>query len=101
MTKGSSGLSGIGIEVSEDRAGEGPANRGAGGSGRRGLPPYFDDGVPGLGLPLMSAGSYGTVDGGGLVQSDEALVGVSGRMGELRSGDTPRGCAAGRGMVGV
>ena len=32
-------------------------NRGAGGKGRFGLPPYFDDGVPGRGLPLISAGS--------------------------------------------
>jgi hypothetical protein len=26
-----------------------PANNGAGGRGRRGLPPYLDEGVPGLG----------------------------------------------------
>jgi len=33
------------------------AKRGAGGSGRFGLPPYCDDGVPGRGEPLSSAGS--------------------------------------------
>lgn len=32
-------------------------NSGAGGKGLRGLPPYSEDGVPGLGLPLISAGS--------------------------------------------
>lgn len=58
------------------------ANRGAGGSGRRGLPPYCDDGVPGLGLPLMSAGSYDMFDGGGLDQSTELPRGVDGLMGE-------------------
>jgi hypothetical protein len=61
--------------------------RGAGGRGLRGLPPYCDEGVPGLGLPLMSAGSYDTVEGGGLDQSTEPL-GV-----EDRNGD--RGCALG------
>lgn len=34
-----------------------PAKRGAGGRGRRGLPPYFELGVPGRGLPLRSEGS--------------------------------------------
>lgn len=46
-----------------------PANNGAGGNGRLGLPgrppPYRDEGVPGRGLPLMSAGSYETDDAGG------------------------------------
>ena len=35
----------------------GPENKGAGGSGLVGLPPYFEEGVPGRGLPLMSTGS--------------------------------------------
>lgn len=64
-------------------------NRGAGGSGLLGLPPYCDDGVPGLGLPLMSAGSYWGAFGGGLDQSIECLEGVLGRTGEderLRGG---------------
>jgi len=34
-----------------------PANRGAGGSGLLGLPPYLEEGVPGLGAPFRSAGS--------------------------------------------
>jgi hypothetical protein len=32
----------------------GPENNGAGGNGRRGLPPYLELGVPGRGLPLIS-----------------------------------------------
>ena len=51
----------------------GMENRGAGGKGRLGLPPYFEDGVPGLGLPLRSAGSYGISDAGGLDESEPAL----------------------------
>ena len=46
-------------------------NRGAGGSGRFGLPPYFEDGVPGLGDPFKSAGSYGMFDGGGREDREE------------------------------
>lgn len=49
----------------------GPEKRGAGGSGLRGLPPYFEDGVPGRGLPCKSAGSYGIFAGGGRDDSDE------------------------------
>lgn len=75
-----------GLEFSEG------AKRGAGGSGLRGLPPYCDDGVPGLGLPLMSAGSYDTLEGGGRDQSTEPL-GVEGLIGEPR-------VAAGGGMEG-
>jgi hypothetical protein len=56
---------------------------GAGGSGRRGLPPYLDEGVPGRGLPLRSAGSYDTFDVGGLEKSDLLEEGVHGRVGEL------------------
>ena len=62
------------------------ANSGAGGRGLRGLPPYRDDGVPGRGLPLISAGSYARFDGGGLVQSIEDV--------ELREGDPGRICDA-------
>jgi hypothetical protein len=61
------------------------AKRGAGGRGRRGLPPYWEDGVP----------------GGGRDQSEEPRVGVSGLMDEARSGEIFRGLAVGRGMVGV
>lgn len=100
--KTSSLESGIGIAVSDALWGSPPlAKRGAGGRGLRGLPPYLEDGVPGLGLPLMSAGSYGTLGGGGLDQSEDPLVGVSGRIGDERSGETLRGFAVGRGMVGV
>jgi hypothetical protein len=77
------------------------AKRGAGGSGLRGLPPYLEDGVPGRGLPFMSAGSYGTLGGGGRDQSEEPRVGVSGRIADERSGEIFRGFAVGRGMVGV
>jgi hypothetical protein len=49
----------------------------------------------------MSAGSYGTLEGGGLDQSEEPLVGVSGRIGEERSGGMLRGFAVGRGIVGA
>ena len=57
--------------------------------------------MPGRGLPFISAGSYGTLDGGGRDQSEEARVAVSGRIGDERSGETFRGFAVGRGMVGV
>lgn len=92
----------MGIAVSAVLWGREPlAKRGAGGSGRRGLPPYLEDGVPGRGLPLMSAGSYGTLGGGGRDQSDEPRVGVSGRIVEERSGETLRGLPVGRGMLGA
>ena len=55
FTKTSSSVSAIGMVVSSVVALE---NSGAGGSGLRGLPPYCDEGVPGLGLPLRSTGSY-------------------------------------------
>ena len=67
-------------------------NKGAGGSGLLGLPPYCEDGVPGLGLPLISAGSYETVDGGGRDQSTEPPLGVNGLNGD-------RGCAAAVGGI--
>lgn len=59
-------------------------NRGAGGKGRRGLPPYLDEGVPGLGLPLRSDGSNETLGGGGRAGPwSEALeAGVQGRRGK-------------------
>ena len=52
----------------------GPEKRGAGGKGRRGLPPYLDEGVPGLGLPFISAGSNCKLAGGGLLNSEDPLV---------------------------
>lgn len=62
----------------------GRENNGAGGKGLREPPPYRDDGVPGLGLPLMSAGSKGRVDGGGLAYSVEDFDGVHGLVGDER-----------------
>ncbi len=60
-TSSSSSLTGIAVFSArfpdEWLAACGPENRGAGGKGRFGLPPYFDDGVPGRGLPFISAGS--------------------------------------------
>lgn len=76
----------IGMVVS---AAPGFENKGAGGSGLLGLPPYWEEGVPGLGLPLISAGSYCGAFGGGRAQSTELLEGVLGRTGEderLRGG---------------
>ena len=91
----------MGIEVSEEFCSSAaPEKSGAGGRGRRGLPPYLDDGVPGRGLPLISAGSYETVDAGGRGQSEEPLVGVDGRIDARRSGEMLRGLAVGKGMVG-
>lgn len=56
--------------------------RGAGGRGRRGLPPYLEEGVPGRGLPLRSEGSYERLVAGGRVYSDEREEGVQGLVGE-------------------
>lgn len=61
----------------------GPENRGAGGSGRRGLPPYLLEGVPGLGSPFRSTGSNCAFGGGGLLNSEEPL-GVQERVGDTR-----------------
>jgi hypothetical protein len=47
-----------------------------------GDPPYCVDGVPGLGLPLMSAGSKGTLLGGGRLYSFDTLDGMNGIVGE-------------------
>lgn len=60
-----------------------PAKRGAGGNGLLGLPPYLDEGVPGLGLPLRSAGSNCRF-GGGLLNSEEPLEGLQDLVGEVR-----------------
>lgn len=48
-----------------------PAKSGAGGSGLLGESLPYLDGDPGRGLPLMSAGSYGVLEAGGLVKSLE------------------------------
>ena len=45
----------------------GPEKSGAGGNGRLGLPPYLEDGVPGLEPPLISDGSKLIFAGGGLI----------------------------------
>lgn len=57
-------------------------NNGAGGNGLCEALPYLEDGVPGLGLPLISAGSYGIVEGGRLGSSADVLEGVHGLVGE-------------------
>lgn len=62
----------------------GPENKGAGGNGLREFPPYLDEGVPGLGLPLISGGSNGMLDGGGLERSTDDLEGVHGLVGDVR-----------------
>ena len=49
----------------------GPENNGAGGRGRFGLRPCLEDGDPGRGLPLRSAGSYAMSGGGGRDDSEE------------------------------
>jgi hypothetical protein len=49
------------------------ANKGAGGRGLLGEPPYLLDGVPGLGAPFISEGSNERF-GGGLLNSPEPLV---------------------------
>src|SRR5580658_4966257 len=88
------------MAVSEEFCGGTPvAKSGAGGRGRRGLPPYWEDGVPGRGLPLISAGSYGTVGGGGRDQSEEPRVGVSGLMDEARSGRFSEDWQSGEGWL--
>lgn len=64
---------------------DGAANNGAGGNGRLGLPPYLVLGVPGRGLPLISARSYCVlvIDGAavGRTQSVER-AGLHGRKGD-------------------
>src|SRR4051812_29419877 len=75
-------------------------NSGAGGSGRRGLPLYVDAGVPGLGLPFRSAGSYRVeTGGGGRLYSDEMRDGVHGRLGDSDAYETYE-LASGGGIVG-
>ena len=61
----------------------GPEKRGAGGKGLRGLPPYLEEGVPGLGLPFKSTGSKFRFEGGGRVNSlDPPRDGLQERVGE-------------------
>lgn len=79
----------------------GPENNGAGGSGRLGLPPYLEEGVPGLGTPLISEGSNWIPDGGGLPSSDEPREGVQGRVGDVRPvGEYPLYTVSGGGIDG-
>lgn len=60
-----------------------PENNGAGGSGLLGLPPYWLEGVPGLGAPFISGASNARF-GGGLVKSVvEPLVSHE-RVGDAR-----------------
>ena len=72
-------------------SGRPPANSGAGGSGRFGLSPYLDDGVPGRGPPLRSIVSYAAAEAGGLGHSVEFREGVHGRLGDVRLGEYGRG----------
>ena len=72
-----------------------------------GDPPYCVEGVPGLGLPLMSAGSNGTLLGGGLAYSFDILetgeydlVGECSRE-EARYGMYPEASDIGGGIVGA
>jgi hypothetical protein len=60
-----------------------PENRGAGGRGLLGLPPYLDEGVPGLGAPLRSTGSN-CASGGGLPRSEDTREGDHDRVGDVR-----------------
>jgi hypothetical protein len=64
-----------------------PAKRGAGGSGRVGLP-YREDGVPGRGVPLIVSGSNETLEAAGRGQSLEPRDGVQGRGAWLLDGET-------------
>ena len=88
----------IGIDASKDSVFESretglpAANNGCGGRGRLGLPPYADDGVPGLGLPLICSGSYATLEAGGRGHElvVDPLEGVHGRVGEALPGDIGR-----------
>jgi len=61
----------------------GPENRGAGGSGRRGLPPYRELGVPGLEAPLISDGSKLMFGGGGRIYSALPRLGLQLLVGEF------------------
>jgi hypothetical protein len=70
-----------------DGSGLPAANNGCGGRGRFGEPPYCDEGVPGLGLPLMSAGSNDTLLGGGLPYSFDTLEGMKDIVGDSDSRD--------------
>jgi hypothetical protein len=76
------------------------AKSGAGGSGRLGLPPYNDEGVPGRGAPFISAGSYGTNDGGALCRSPPACEGVHALVGEPERVGDRGGIYAGNSLSG-
>jgi hypothetical protein len=65
------------------RAAPGPENNGAGGNGLLGLPPYLEEGVPGLDSPFKSTGSYCTFGGGTLAYSVLALLGFHDLVGEI------------------
>lgn len=73
----------------------GPENNGAGGRGLLGLPPYLDEDVPGLGDPLISAGSYEAIDGG-LPRSEPARDGVQDRVGDARAENGSYAVSGGR-----
>jgi hypothetical protein len=92
LTKTSFSDSGDGMGIVVSEAPPFAEKRGAGGSGLRGLPPYWEEGVPGRGLPLISGGSYCGPDD--RVQSVETLDGVDGLIGD-------RGLAVGNGMEGA
>lgn len=70
-----------------------------------GLPLYLEEGVPGRGLPLISAGSYEIFDGGGRDDSDEVRVGEYDLLGEDLLGIYGRydgaSAAVGRAMFGT
>jgi hypothetical protein len=83
--------------------GAGTENRGAGGNGRLGLPPYRDEGVPGRGLPFRSAGSYWIDDGGRFPASDPTRGGDHDLVGDARPGEYAlyAGASEGGGMTGA
>lgn len=72
------------VELLDDAAG--PEKRGAGGNGLRGLPPYLDEGVPGLLPPFISAGSK-FATGGGLVYSFDDREGLQERVADILVGE--------------
>lgn len=65
-------------------AAPGPENSGAGGRGRLGLPPYLDEGVPGLGSPSRSTGSNCRFGGGTRLYSEDVREGLHERVGDIR-----------------
>ena len=80
----------------------GPENKGAGGRGLLGLPPYRDDGVPGRGLPFRSAGSYAIGEMGRREDCEDVLDGVNVRVGDSGAyGEYGGAPVVGGGMVGA